>query len=335
MHEMTKRERFQAVMNFQPFDRLPMIEWAPFWTLTVERWRSEGLPKDCDPYKHFGLEFYPRDWVCGRSMDVPQPESHGAGIIKDMDDYLRIKDQYLYPWPIIGHDVYVDMAQQQARGDIALWFSMESYFWYPRALLGIERHLMAFYDQPELMHRINSDLVEYHLKYIDKICSYSIPDFMTFAEDMNYKNGCMISKALFDEFMMPYYNKSVQRLNEYGVIPMIDSDGDVTESAHWFEEAGIRGVLPIERQAGNDINQLRSEHPEMVFIGHFDKLIMHKGEAALRAEFERLLPAASNGGFIPSVDHQTPPNVSLDDYTLYIRLFREYAAEAGRLSQCK
>ena len=71
----------------------------------------------------------------------------------------------------------------------------------------------------------------------------------------------------------------------------------------------------------------------MRFIGHFDKMTMNKGEATLRREFERLLPTASRGGLIVSCDHQTPPGVSLEDYVLYLRLFREYAEKAGQASQ--
>ena len=65
---------------------------------------------------------------------------------------------------------------------------------------------------------------------------------------------------------------------------------------------------------------------EIVERNGFDKTIMHKGEAALRAEFERLLPAIRSGGYIPAVDHQTPPDVSLENYHTYMRLFQEYGA---------
>jgi hypothetical protein len=37
-----------------------------------------------------------------------------------------------------------------------------------------------------------------------------------------------------------------------------------------------------------------------------------------------------SGGYIPSVDHQTPPEVSLDDYRLYLQLLKEYAQKAAR-----
>lgn len=60
-------------------------------------------------------------------------------------------------------------------------------------------------------------------------------------------------------------------------------------------------------------------------MGAFDKMTMNRGEAAMRAEFERLMPVARQGGFIISCDHQTPPGVSLDDYRLYVKLFNEYA----------
>ena len=45
----------------------------------------------------------------------------------------------------------------------------------------------------------------------------------------------------------------------------------------------------------------------------------------MRQEFKRLLPVMKQGGFIPSVDHQAPLDVSLENYRYYILLLREYA----------
>jgi hypothetical protein len=60
-------------------------------------------------------------------------------------------------------------------------------------------------------------------------------------------------------------------------------------------------------------------------IGHYDKMVMTRGEDAMRREFERLLPVMQSGGFIPGVDHQTPPGVSLNEYRCYLRLLEEYS----------
>ena len=156
---------------------------------------------------------------------------------------------------------------------------------------------------------------------------------MTFAEDMSYNHGPMLSEAQFGEFLQPYYDQIIPLLRRHGIIPLVDSDGDITIPSAWFERAGIEGILPLERQAGVDIAVLRNMHPRMKFIGHFDKMTMSRGEAAMRAEFERLLPTAAKGGLIISCDHQTPPGVSYQNYQVYMRLFREYAVKAGKMSE--
>jgi len=80
----------------------------------------------------------------------------------------------------------------------------------------------------------------------------------------------------------------------------------------------------LERQASVDAVKLRKQFPELLMVGHFDKMTMTRGETAMRQEFERLVPLMRGGGFIPSVDHQTPPGVSLEQYRTYLRLLWEY-----------
>ena len=333
---MNTPERFRAAMDFRPFDRLPILEWAGWWDKTIERWHAEGLPEALtdryDICRHFGLDVYKQDWFSVCASTCPGPASHGAGILGDAMDYGALKE-HLYPADAVDLHAWQKRAEEQERGDVALWFTVDGFFWFPRRLLGIERHLYAFYDQPDLMHRINSDLAEWILGVIDTVCSVCTPDFMTFGEDMSYNHGAMLSRELFDEFLRPYYDVVIPALKHRGVMPIIDSDGDISQPAYWFEEAGLQGILPLERQAGVDIAQLRAAHPDMRFIGHFDKMTMVKGEDVMRAEFERLLPTAAGGGFLISCDHQTPPGVSYGEYQTYMKLFREYADRAGRMSR--
>lgn len=332
---MTARERFHAVMRFEKFDRLPLVEWAAWWNKTIERWQGEGLPEGLTDryalYEYFGLDMWLQDWWRPLHWEAPQPAAHGAGIITDEAGYEALKP-YLYQildaWPI-DPEKWRRWGEEQKRGAV-LWFTVDGFFWFARSLLGIERHLYAFYDQAELLHRINSDLAEWMVRMIERVCEICTPDFMTFAEDMSYNHGPMLSEGLFDEFMLPYYQRVVPELKRRGIWAIIDSDGDITAAAPWFEKAGLDGILPLERQSGVDINVLREKHPQMRFIGHYDKMVMNKGRAAMREEFERLLPAARGGGFIISCDHQTPPGVSLAEYKEYVELFREYAEKAAR-----
>ena len=208
--------------------------------------------------------------------------------------------------------------------------SFEGFFWYPRTLFGIEEHMFAFYDQPELMKQMNQDNADYMIATLNRLEKEDcLPTFVVFAEDMSYNNGPMISEDLFDEFMLPYYQQVMPVLEKLGITPIIDSDGDVTDMVPWFQKAGIRGILPLEFQAGVDANNISEMYPEFIILGNYNKLVMDLGKDAVRAEFERLLPVMRNGRFIPSCDHQTPPAVSYEQYKEYIELLKEYSVKAA------
>jgi hypothetical protein len=328
---MNTRDIVRRLLAFQSVPRLPIIEWATWWGESTARWLAEGMPpyeNNVELMRYFGLDLLVQEWFCPRNAGCPRAAGHGASIIKDAGHYDELLAQgALYDERLLALPNFKRYARDIDSGNAAHWFTLEGFFWFPRTLLGIERHLLAFYDEAELVHRINRDLVAFYKRLLPWLFDQFQPDFMTFAEDMSYNHGSMISEQQFDEFMLPYYRELVDDIKQHGCKVLIDSDGNVSECLPWFERAGIEGVLPLERQAGVNVAAIRQQHPRLLMIGAFDKMLMHRGEKAMREEFERLMPVARQGGFIISVDHQTPPGVSLDDYRLYLKLFREYAQE--------
>ena len=330
---MTARERFLKVMNFEkPDDRVPMIEWAPWWDLTLERWIREGMPgnlTDRESQEYFGLDAMVL--ISARTLygDHPRPKHHGAPIIVDEKGYEELKP-YLYTDEsielLIREAKAIKEEHDKGRSVVRLW--LDGFFWFPRTLFGIEEHFYAFYDYPDLMHRMNCDLADYNIRVMEELTTVLIPDMVGFAEDMSYNHGPMLSYELFKEFILPYYQRVIPYITKHSIKVLADSDGDITDMIPWLEEAGIEGVYPLERQAGVDLAKIRAEYPHFLMMGGYDKMVMSKGREAMRAEFERLLPVMKTGGFIPSVDHQTPPGVSLENYRIYLELFREYARKA-------
>jgi len=315
---MTPRAIYQAALAIPrgPAPRLPRVEWAAWWDKTIQRWEGEGLPRLGweDSLRHFGL-----DIMRGLFADP------GAEPVQTMADYERLR-------PKLYAKERIDRAAKEARrlaaaherGEFTVRFILNGFFWYPRRLLGIEGHLYAFYDQPELMHRINQDLLAFNLEAIKRVCAIIKPDLLSFMEDMSYNHGPMLSEACFEEFLRPYYLEISKALRACGVPFFVDTDGLVDRLVPWLLDCGVDGLLPLERQSGVDVVALREKYPGLLMLGGFDKMVMNRGEAAIRGEFERLLPLMKAGGYIPSVDHQTPPGVSLEDYRLYIKLLEEY-----------
>jgi len=328
---MTVRERVRRTLRFEKCDdRLPAIEWAGWWDKTWDRWISEGLPGMSweRSQEYFGLDPMPMIYGACANSEV-RPAYHGGPLITDKAQYEDLR-------PLLMSDKKIQDVVERAknlkfehdRGNIAVRLHIDGFFSLPRRFFGITGHFYAFYDHPELMHRMNRDCVEFNLRLLDAIFAVLTPDIVDFVEDMSYNNGPMLSTGMFREFLLPYYLQVVPAIKASGAKVFVDSDGDVTQMIPWFYEAGVEGVFPLERQAGVDITELRRQYPGFLMLGGYDKMVMPLGEAAMRAEFERILPAMRSGGYIPSVDHQTPPGVSLENYKIYVSLLKEYCHKA-------
>lgn len=334
---MTNRERFRKIMNGDPsVDESPVLEWAMWWDKTLDGWKAEGMPdlhSDQEIFDYFGLDHITQFWFNHYTPECPKPGVLDH-IIEDEADYDRIRP-FILP---------KDTVQQQMKlieqtkplyesGDTIVWYTINGFFWLPRELFGDERNLYSFYDQPELRHRICDDLLKWQIQVIDEFAKYMKADFMTIAEDMSFNKGPMVSKATFEEFMLPYYKRLIPEIKKYGTKVFVDTDGNVDEVLPWLIEAGVDGVLPLERQAGVDLIEYRKKYPEFLFIGGFDKMCLLKSKEAIKKEMERLLPVVRSGRYLIGVDHQTPYGTTMENYRYYLSLLRKYAPQACK--DCK
>ena len=345
MNTMTASERFEAFLSGKPVDRAPVIEWAPWWNLTVARWIDEGVPAEKAGYEslqeYFGLDKCLQSAAAAYPHELLSTVEYGGSIIENEEDYDKKLKPLLFKKPeeIFSDDYFAALKANRERGDTLQFFTVEGFFWYPRMMLGIENHLYSFYDYPELYKRMCNDYADWLIELFEYVFSRFRFDFLSFAEDMSYNNGPMISEDIFDEFLAPFYERVIPVIHKYKVPVFIDSDGDITMAVDWYAKVGADGMFPLERQAGADVSLYIKKQPKMAFMGHFDKMCLKHGEEAIRAEFERVFPSMKNGKLISSVDHQTPPDVSVENYRTYVRLFKEYAAkvhhDSGDILPCK
>ena len=270
---MTASERFAAYLAGKEVDRMPVIEWAPWWDLTVNRWINEdGLDKKYSDVEqlqgYFGLDKCLQTNINCRTDKTPRPAEYGQGIIADEKDYYDKIKPTLFPEPetLISESTYQLLEQRHKRGDTLHFFTVEGFFWYPREMFGIENHLYSFYDFPELYAEMCNDYSDWLIKVFKYVFSRFHFDFMSFAEDMSYNGGPMISKELFDEFLAPFYRKVIPVIHSFGIPVFIDSDGDITMAVDWYAETGADGMFPLERQTGVDVSEYIKKQPAMCFL---------------------------------------------------------------------
>lgn len=227
-------------------------------------------------------------------------------------------------------EIYGKYTDGHRNGEFSIRFRASGFFWTARELLGVEEHLIAFYEMPELLHEINDFILEKYLEYFDKIFSLIQPEVILFEEDLSGVNGPMISPEMFDEFIGSYYKKLIPFLKGKGVKNVfVDTDGDFRQLIPNMLAAGVDGFLPVDVNAGMDIVEVRKQFPGVKLIGGFNKLAIADGKEAVDKEFERLMPVIRQGGYIPGADHQVAPSTSLENYRYYLECLKEAMKDAG------
>ena len=191
-------------------------------------------------------------------------------------------------------------------------------FSFGREVLGLTKYLMMFYDNPKFIKNILNFLCEFVIGILTYVLDKTDIDFFLYWEDMAYKNASLISPKLFNEFMVPIYKKINSVLNDFNVRNIwVDSDGDIKELIPLWIEAEVTGILPMEVQAGMNILEIRKEYPKLQIIGGIDKKEIAKSKHEIDKELLKIPFMLENGGYIPTIDHSVPPDISWENFKYY------------------
>jgi hypothetical protein len=221
-------------------------------------------------------------------------------------------------------DTYGPLRAGQVRGEYSVRLHIEGFFWAPRELMGTEGLCLAFYDMPDLVHRVNQFALSVFMRHLSKVLEVLPADVLYVQEDISGVNGPLISPLMFDEFVAPYYRVLVPMVRSKGVRHiLVDTDGDFTRLVPNFIALGVDGFLPMDVNAGMDILALRRQFPRLQLIGGFNKLCIADGPEAIDREFERLAPVVRQGGYLPGADHQVAPSTPLECYRYYVARLRQ------------
>ncbi|MBM3133736.1 MAG: hypothetical protein FJZ89_00265 [Chloroflexi bacterium] len=247
--------------------------------------------------------------------------------VRDRTSWEQIKEERFTP-DITARfpNPWEQLARTYRDLDYPLGVAMGGFFSIPRELLGFERQLTMYYDDPQLMHDINNHLANIWLAMLEEVVSKVNLDFVYIWEDIAFKNGPFISPRLFEGFITPYYQRVTGFLKTHGVdIIFVDTDGDCRLLIPGFLKAGVTGLYPFEVQAGMDVVEVRKRYPQLLIQGGLDKTKIAQGKQAIDAELEaKLPPLLLQGGYIPFCDHLVPPDVSWNNFCYYRERVKQY-----------
>jgi uroporphyrinogen-III decarboxylase len=248
--------------------------------------------------------------------------------IKTRNDFLLLKEKYINnaedriprDW---GSMVVRLAASARPSTFLDRYFASFGYYSMLRNWMGTEGLSYMFYDDPGLVHDCLNFLTEFITSWMEAPLREAAFDLYYIHEDMAGKNGPLVSPEMFRKFFSPYYRRLLDFLKRCGVKNIIvDTDGNFEALIPAFLDVGVEGFGPIERAAHLNPLDLRKNYGTSFFmIGGIDKRMLKKGKTTVENELLNLLPPLlEQGGYIPTIDHSVPPDVSLRSFESYLEL---------------
>jgi hypothetical protein len=151
-------------------------------------------------------------------------------------------------------------------------------------------------------------------------------DFAHFWEDICYKNGPLVSPAVFREYVGPHYRRITGLVKSKGIdIISLDCDGWIDALIPIWVDNGVNTMFPIEVGTWHaSILPWRKQYgKDLRGVGGMNKTVFAYDRAAVDAEVERLKPLVALGGYLPCPDHRIAPDAKWDLVRYYCDRIRK------------
>ena len=199
------------------------------------------------------------------------------------------------------------------------------FFWRAREWMGTEGVSYGWYDEPEMMHEMMEFIADFTIETAKPMLEEVTPDYIFLNEDMSMKTGPLLSPDTYRTFILPHMKRLVAFFKDAGVPWFaVDTDGNPDLLLPMLIDAGVDAIWPLERAADMDPLALRKKYGhDLCLWGGVDKRILSTTPEAIDAHLRTMQPLIEDGGFIPTVDHLVPPDISLPNFEHYMARKRQ------------
>jgi len=259
-----------------------------------------------------------------RSGFMPQYVDHPVRDQRSWEEGVKWRLDPRSPHRYEGLQERMEEARRQAARGLIISQSVVGAYMYLRSLMGPEGILLAFYDMPGLVHDCMRTWLEVSDAVVASHQRHVTLDEISFGEDICYNHGLLISPALMQEFLLPYYQQLIANVKARQIDAArhlyvhVDTDGYAVPAIPLYGQVGMDVMDPFEVASGCNVVEIGRGHPELVMIGGIDKRVLATTPERIDRMLERVLPPMrERGGYIPTCDHGVPEEVSLENYLHY------------------
>lgn len=274
-----------------------------------------------------------RRHVLNRNGVVVVEQAGATGIPGEIDHLLKDRASWethfkaRYQWTENRVDpVYLARLKTTPR-DVPLGLFCGSLFGQIRDVMGMEGVSYLYVDDEPLFREIIDTVADLCYRATERALSFGIEfDFAHFWEDICFKNGPLVSPAVFREYVGPHYRRITDLVKRHGLdIISLDCDGVIDALIPVWMDNGVNTMFPIEvgTWAASILPWRKQYGKELRGVGGMNKTVFAHDRAAIDAEIERLKPLVALGGFIPCPDHRIAPDAKWDLVRYYCDRMRQ------------
>ncbi len=244
--------------------------------------------------------------------------------VRDAGDFAAIRRRLVAAQPERYPGAWEQQVQRWQRRSCPLVLgrncAANGFYWRAREWLGTENLSLAWYDQPRLMDEMMEFYADFIIETSRPVLERIRVEYFVLNEDLSGKGGPLLGPRTYRRFIQPHLRRMVDFFRSRGTRYFaVDTDGDPTVLVPLMLDAGVDTLWPLERAAGVDPVEYRRRFGRSLRLwGGVDKRVLPQGPAAIRQHLRELAPLVEEGGFIPTIDHTVPPDVSWDDFRYYM-----------------
>ena len=246
---LPREEVVKAVERRGPC-RIPLVR-AKWWGEGLEAQYGDRL-KAFDRYPEDVVQLWIEPYDVGRmglSWSVRSGGAHDSACV--IDEWSKL-DEFIEKLPDPGTDPRFDaLADEAARARAQGLYVMLSWWGFfferPWSLRGMENLMVDYHTDKANVHRLHAALCDQYCGCIKRAARDLRPDGFFTSDDLGHQTQSMMSPAIFDELLKPYYAKVGAVLDECAMHWWLHSCGNNTPLLPALIDAGVDVFHPVQK----------------------------------------------------------------------------------------
>jgi len=348
--ELTKRERVERTLNFQPVDRVAVLDNVSFNPDVISLYTGRKINgfdytvnDICEVIrKTLDMSFLPvaprgtKRWT-DEDGSVIQDDNWTAWVIKPaLMDEEKLKKKYLKNIEALKKERIDREAERNKYSDritgIQKMIGDDTVLLAYPANIGlcgcwdhgyIEPFTYLYYSEPEIISEYLALRTEKTIERVHCFADRNLSPVILIADDLASKIGPVFSPTFLGKEFFPLLTKVVAAWKSHGTKVLYHSDGNWKILIDDFLKCGVDGFYCLEPAAGMDIIELKKKYPRAIWAGGLDGVdLMERGKPEeVRKEVRRQIgetDALNAGGIFLATSSEINPMIKAENFKVMI-----------------